>query len=197
MPWEGRWGSNTEPPGDAHRQRAAQSSLLGCMQQGTKEAPKCTRPGHVSVHPVAPFKLKGFFSHLASFPIPWDLHPQEGGGQEKAQMQRSQAEPLQKQREHFHKAQPTLPQDQHLGSAYQICTPLPMFPLGAVLTLGTTNLISLAGSSMRGDILAFSGEPQPLCKEQKLSWVFCTSELCLSLQGHKPRTRVVANSSSI
>lgn len=52
------------------------------------------RPGPVSAHPVAPFKLKGFFSHPASFPVPWDLGPGEAGGQEKGQMQRSKAEPF-------------------------------------------------------------------------------------------------------
>lgn len=153
------------------------------------------RPGPVSTHPVAPFKLKGFF--------PTQLPSQFLGisvqGKEEARRKhkyRGVKHSLSKSGMNISTKQDQLPQDQHLGSASQTHTPLPRSPLSPVLTC-TTNLSSLAGSSMRGDILAFSGKPQPLCKEQKLSWAFCMSKRCLSLQGHKPRTRVPANSSAV
>lgn len=69
MPWEGKVGEHDRIPGDPHKQGAAWSSLLRGLQQSTKEAPKHSRP----------FKPKPFFSLPASFPIPWDPSPGEGG----------------------------------------------------------------------------------------------------------------------
>lgn len=65
------------------------------MQQCTKEAPKHTRP----------FKLKAFFSHSASFPVPWDLSAGEGGSTNAEELSRTFQK---KWHEPFAKAGPAL-----------------------------------------------------------------------------------------